>query len=228
MQKRDTQHLERRYHMVAWLTPILPTMIPLVTNNYKPAGAWCWIDTEETGMRFGLWYVPMLLLITAVGVTYWRVRRAVKKSLTSWQGSNRQEVEEDRSLLRQQVAPLMIYPVVYLGTSIFATINRIQNAIDPSHPVFVLYFLHALTSPAQGFINSLVYGLKGGFWKNCSFSGIKRAWHHRIAGSGIREYPIIVQDTYDPQDWTLSSDEEDESMAYAAPGHHHPDTSWEP
>lgn len=37
---------------------------------------------------------------------------------------------------------LVWYPAVLIAAWTFATINRIQNAIDPDHPVFGLFLLH--------------------------------------------------------------------------------------
>ncbi|CAN0539700.1 unnamed protein product, partial [Ectocarpus sp. 8 AP-2014] len=53
---------------------------------------------------------------------------------------------------------LVWYPAVLIASWTFATINRIQNAIDPDHPVFGLFLLHTSLVAFQGFFNSLVYG----------------------------------------------------------------------
>lgn len=37
---------------------------------------------------------------------------------------------------------LVWYPVVLVASWTFATINRIQNAVNPDHPVFALFLLH--------------------------------------------------------------------------------------
>ena len=36
---------------------------------------------------------------------------------------------------------------------------RIQNAVEPDHPVFALVLLQAITSPLVGAANAIVYGL---------------------------------------------------------------------
>jgi hypothetical protein len=51
-----------------------------------------------------------------------------------------------------------MYPAVYLAVSLFAIINRVQNASQPDHPVFALYLLHSLTSPTQG-LPALIMGV---------------------------------------------------------------------
>ena len=49
----------------------------------------------------------MLLLITGVVVVYIRIRQRVSKSLSSWQGTYRPEMQEDRDLLKKQAGPLL-------------------------------------------------------------------------------------------------------------------------
>jgi Na+/melibiose symporter-like transporter len=41
----------------------------------------------------------------------------------------------------------------------WGTINRIQNLAQPKKPIFALFMLHAIFTPLQGFINSVVYFL---------------------------------------------------------------------
>ncbi|EDQ87578.1 uncharacterized protein MONBRDRAFT_33227 [Monosiga brevicollis MX1] len=150
--KQDTTRLERWYHLLAWGFPVIPTAIPLLMGAYGPAGAWCWIKPEHVALRFGIWYCPMIILIVGVAVTYGIIRRQVKRSLTVWQGTYSPNLEEDRDILRRQVQPLLIYPAVYLLLSIFAIVNRVQNAVDTSHPIFVLYLMQSVTSPMQGWL----------------------------------------------------------------------------
>ncbi|CAB1116023.1 unnamed protein product [Ectocarpus sp. CCAP 1310/34] len=53
---------------------------------------------------------------------------------------------------------LVWYPAVLIASWTFATINRIQNAIDPDHPISGLFLLHTSLVAFQGFFNALVYG----------------------------------------------------------------------
>ena len=56
----------------------------------------------------------------------------------------------------------MIFPVWFQTFLIFVfnyVICRIQNAAKPGQPVFALVILHALTSPLQGLVNAVVYGM---------------------------------------------------------------------
>jgi hypothetical protein len=53
-----------------------------------------------------------------------------------------------------------VLPVVTEVTIIpFCSTFRIQNAINPHSPVFTLVLLHAISTPIQGAINAVVFGL---------------------------------------------------------------------
>ena len=41
-------------------------------------------------------------------------------------------------------------------------LHRIQNAVEPDHPVFALVLLQAITSPLVGAANAIAYGLDKG------------------------------------------------------------------
>lgn len=46
------------------------------------------------------------------------------------------------------VKRLVWYPIVLITAWTFATINRIQNAVDPDNPIFGLFLLHVSCSPS--------------------------------------------------------------------------------
>lgn len=46
------------------------------------------------------------------------------------------------------VKRLVWYPAVLIAAWTFATINRIQNAVDPDNSIFILYLLHVSDLPA--------------------------------------------------------------------------------
>jgi len=54
---------------------------------------------------------------------------------------------------------LAAYPIIFVIVWIPTFINRIQNAIDPMNPSYVLYFLTAVVLPLNGFLNAIVYGV---------------------------------------------------------------------
>jgi uncharacterized membrane protein YhaH (DUF805 family) len=63
----------------------------------------------------------------------------------------------DSSAFSTVVIRLSLYILAALVANFPALVNRIQNAVEPSHPVFVLFMFHAICNPLQGFCNAVVY-----------------------------------------------------------------------
>eukprot|EP00911_Craspedida_sp_UC1_P000204 UC1_evm1s154 len=210
----ETERYEHRYHMLGWGFPLLPALIPLFASAYGPAGAWCWIEGNDA-MRFALWYVPLFTLIFGLGIVYTLITLRVNRNAKRWQGTYNPEVEEEKRQMKKAVQPLRFYPLVYLLCSIFGLVNRIQNAASPGTPIFALYLLHSLTAPMQGLLNALVYATSGGFWRQCTPSGIKRAAaKHGDGGGDTKEYPMAPDGDELVPDYGESSDEEIAGGAY--------------
>ncbi|EGD79688.1 hypothetical protein PTSG_10672 [Salpingoeca rosetta] len=180
-----------RYHAVVWGLALVPAIVPLCTRGYAPAGAWCWIEQSQTALRFALWYVPMLLLLAVIGVSYVLMYRRLRSRQFSLRG---EAIQEEDDSYRDNIATLKWYPVVYVVVSVFSVINRIQNAVHPSHPVYALYLLHSLSSPLQGLFNAAVYATSVASLRSTSFQSIKQALSHRLASPEMQEYTVHQPD----------------------------------
>ena len=66
------------------------------------------------------------------------------------------------------------YIIVYFITVIPGLVNRVQEAIDP-RSVFILFFIETCFTSSQGWLNSLVYGVRESVRKEftCCFSDEK-------------------------------------------------------
>ncbi|XP_065840851.1 cyclic AMP receptor-like protein A [Oscarella lobularis] len=160
---RKTNHLEGVYHVVCWAFPLLMACIPFSQGNtYGPAGVWCWISEGYDHMRFGVWYGPLFAILFIMISVYIYIIIVINKRAKMWTGTYDPEAERRKALLKEDVKPLRIYPFVYLALNVFPLINRIQNAAskgDKDNPIFALALLHALSSPLQGALNAIVFGL---------------------------------------------------------------------
>lgn len=85
------------------------------------------------------------------------------------------QMEEEKKFLKKQVAPIRYYPLVYLVLEIAPVLNRLQNAADPTDPVFALYLMQSLSSPLVGFANAIVYAMNSGLRDAIKVSTFKRA-----------------------------------------------------
>eukprot|EP01147_Barroeca_monosierra_P007733 gene7733-7731_t len=212
IQGRDTARYERGYHLIVWGLPLIPAVIPLAFQAYAPAGAWCWIVETQVLMRFVLWYIPMLILLIGIGISYAMMYRRLRYDTMIFKGSHENAVQEEFESHEENIRTLRWYPVVYVVLAIFSIINRIQNAVHPSRPIFALYLLHSFSSPLQGVFNAFVYLTNVATWTSCNFRSIKKALFHRLSSPEMEEYTVQSSKTSREDDAELletsSSDDE--------------------
>ncbi|KAJ8364786.1 hypothetical protein SKAU_G00136170 [Synaphobranchus kaupii] len=74
---------------MAWRggVPLLMSCLPLFGGYYGPAGAWCWITDSHVAWRFGIWYVPLFILIFLMICCYARIIYVANKRMQSWFGN---------------------------------------------------------------------------------------------------------------------------------------------
>lgn len=63
------------------------------------------------------------------------------------------------------------YPSILVFCHTFATINRIQNWVEPHHPSFALFVLHTISQSLTGALNCVAYGLN---------SAVRSAWFEKF------------------------------------------------
>ena len=158
VQMKQTVQYEKIYHIVSWGIPLITTISLLSVDAYGQAGTWCWI-VDKDGLRFGLWYGPLIFVIFTLFIIYPYIIWTVYKLGKSAKLGNLDEIKNRRMTYKESdVKPLIAYPIVYLLVVIFSLINRIQNAVS-GDPIFGIVVLHALFSPSQSAMNAIVYAL---------------------------------------------------------------------
>ena len=138
---------EHWYHVGCWGFPLLTLLIATFTNSCGDAGNWCWIVKDRELERMLLYYVPLLCIMLYNITMYGMIRRRL--------GQLAQGADSIKQALNRR---LTMYILVFIFIRIWAVINRFQNLVNPDSPVFVLYLLHSIFSPLQGFCNAFVYG----------------------------------------------------------------------
>ncbi|XP_072032445.1 uncharacterized protein [Amphiura filiformis] len=212
----STEKYEIMYHCVGWGIPLFVSALPFIGDHYGPAGAWCWITDEYmdgTEWRFSIWYGPLFIIIFLMFICYIYVLFTLKKMIGVYQGTQEpqpQHAERDRRLIRKEIRPLAAYPCIYLVLSIFALINRIQNAVAPDDPIFALVILQAITSPMVGAINAIVYGLDRTTRKKLNRRSVKKAFNKK------REHSSDVIQEYNPAQKPTTSNNESNNDAHVA------------
>jgi len=186
--KASTEQHETKYHVVCWGVGFVVALIPLFFDAYDHGGLWCWIGKRHTTLRFVLWYGPLLLAIVVLLIGNAYVLRKVRLAKKSWQGTYHPSIEKEKEWMHNQIQSIKYYPLLYLVVSIFPMINRIQNALDPLHPIVALYVLQAIFAPAQGLFFAMYFVVGKEVWEHCSLVGIRRSF--LIRGTHIAEYDM--------------------------------------
>ncbi|GMH99045.1 hypothetical protein TrVE_jg9166 [Triparma verrucosa] len=186
--QRTSSHLIKYYHVFCFGVPFVSMFLPLLTNSYGDSGAWCWISTptdesetdkqlmESPGnlWRLTLFYLPLWLAIIFNSTVYLIVTKTLSRVAST-------QASDQRPKYLKMIRRLRLYPLILVFCWLGATINRIQNVIDPSHPWYSLYLFQVATRSLQGTLNALVYGFNNhviGEWlsiipNGCSWSASK-------------------------------------------------------
>lgn len=166
----DQARLMRRFHGYVWGASLVGMLLPFTTNSYGSTGSWCWIKTTEqsefdlgTMWRYLVLYVPLWLAIAFNIIVYVKIIGVIRRFSAGVHGDLDSEEtigpsHEQQMRMRKFVRRLMWYPAVLILSWMFATVNRVQNAVRPDKPVFALFLLHACLVRLQGFFNAVVYG----------------------------------------------------------------------
>eukprot|EP00271_Cylindrocystis_brebissonii_P006505 TRINITY_DN19282_c0_g1_i1.p1 TRINITY_DN19282_c0_g1~~TRINITY_DN19282_c0_g1_i1.p1 ORF type:complete len:328 (-),score=66.66 TRINITY_DN19282_c0_g1_i1:751-1734(-) len=162
--KTDVDKLGKWFHLYAWGTSLVMTIIPSVAQDFGPAGAWCWVQNETLAgkvLRFVTFYVPLWAAILFNGAVYFQVIRMLSNA--SRMAANINETQRtsnnpSTTKVSSAINRWGYYPLILIGSWAFGTINRIHNFVQPHHPVFILYVLQIATSALMGLFNSIAYG----------------------------------------------------------------------
>jgi hypothetical protein len=161
--EHDVLRLEPAFHLVAWLYPVVTSFIALGFGMYGPAGPWCWITTSFDWARWAFFYVGLWTIMIYTTIVMIVIAKKVQESdrrtraNLSLGGGTGNAKSRRYSKTREVSLQAIFYVLSFLLTWVFGTANRIQNAIDPTCPIFALVWLHSLFVPLQGFFNFLVY-----------------------------------------------------------------------
>ena len=155
--RKSNVYLEIFYICVGIAVPIFFSVFPFIDSSYGPAGTWCWINNKRPAgkiLRFAIWYVPLWVTIFLIFCIYLIIIIKMVCEIRKWYD---RKDEKRQKLIKKEIKPLIRYPLYFLVINIFPIINRIQNAVRPDHPVFILYFFHAISTALLGLGFTLLF-----------------------------------------------------------------------
>ncbi|CAN0391851.1 unnamed protein product, partial [Laminaria digitata] len=150
----EQKSLMRKFHLAVWGSALFGMLLPLTTDSYGSTGSWCWIEADPradvdygTMWRYLVLYCPLWAAIIFNIIVYVRIVGVIRRFSTdidggAADGSTIGPSAEQQLRMTKFVKRLVWYPAVLIVSWTFATINRVQNAAHPDHPIFGLFLLH--------------------------------------------------------------------------------------
>lgn len=171
---------EVAYHIVNWIAPAISVFIILAFNGFGDAGIWCWIKVEKSGLRWGLFYGPLIAIIFVIAFMYLSIYYELR-SMSLRLSRRREEIIDQRlssellssnsddsdakplaavdSRISQAQMNMSLYLLAFLIIRFPSILNRLFDLFHHTNSSLyvIIAFLHALCSPLQGFINGLLF-----------------------------------------------------------------------
>ena len=199
---KDTKKLEPLYGLMIFLFPILLGLFPFIKSSYGLSGAWCWIRIEDRRtcehfllgeyFIFALWFVPLYITLGVLVVMYVIILvKLIWKnySMKKWHREVTAETQHLLGVNRRTSMSLIAYPLLYFFLGIFPLMNRIQNGIDPEHPVLALWYMAALAFPLTGGLIGIAYALDVETRQRLTWVQIRAAFRQWKEKDSV-EYPV--------------------------------------
>lgn len=197
--RRRTNRLELLYIILPWTLPFTYIWIALWKRGYGTVGPFCGIrflnnDCSRFApgywLLFGTWFLPLytslgliFVMFVIVGLRMWRDAR-------KWQGKYDPKTMQKKAMMKNEIRPIIWYPIVYMALNMFSLISAIYNAAHPNNPQIALWFLQALISPVRGAFIAVVYALDKETRTHLKWIKIRAAFLDFFHTNRVREYSI--------------------------------------
>ena len=109
-----------------------------------------------------------------------------------WTGRFDPQAEKARQKTRQQIIPLISYPLIFFLFNIPIFINRIQGLADPDNPEPALWLVSAATFPLEGAIIAMAFSLDPSTRRRMTLANFRAAIREFGKRKTVSEYPMEV------------------------------------
>eukprot|EP01138_Halocafeteria_seosinensis_P013180 gb/GECG01013461.1/.p1 GENE.gb/GECG01013461.1/~~gb/GECG01013461.1/.p1 ORF type:complete len:375 (+),score=13.63 gb/GECG01013461.1/:1-1125(+) len=175
------------YHAIGWFSPIPCVAALFIAMNIMNEGIWCWVGILSVNgisplPQMVLWFVVMILNVCVVVA----VRNTL---LADSNGKSRESAKQAKKF----ILTLMAYTTTFLVAFLAILIHEMGIGYVHNGPVYgrpKIRYAAAITAPAQGFLNAIIFVLtnsRAREWLFCSTSSRKSSVEEEALGS-YREF----------------------------------------
>ena len=152
---------EAVYVISSILIPLPIACVPLITNTYGQAGAWCWIKATDsnceplrTGMieQFALWYGPIVVLTVVDVLAVIRIAHILCKRAWKYDREFHDPLlpKQNHRAALKEVLPLIAYPIAFHVAILIALADRIYTVVK--NESFDLGLAHTIVTSSWGWL----------------------------------------------------------------------------
>ena len=203
MFRRNIAKFEPAYYVATYSLPLLWFWVPIWLKAYGTTGGWCGIKSLDTNcqsfqpgyyIQFGIWFAPLYISTGIIIIMLIAVAIKFLRNIRQWKGRYNPVADAAREALKNEIRPLIIYPILYLLLNTFSFVSQIYRAINPHSPSTVLPYLRVLTSPFRGAFIAVVFALDKDTRSKLSLAHFKsacRVWLGRYELAHVMESTTI-------------------------------------
>jgi len=143
---RDAESLEKIYHLVSWLVPLVVVVIVVSFKSYAANKGYCYIYGQVP--IFLSFFLPGLIIVSSNGVIFFFIAREIHETLSSAPTADKKEKSKE----------YRVYFSIFVSLGLSWFIGFLLPFLpDNSDTEIIFLVLFSVLSPPQGFLIFLSY-----------------------------------------------------------------------
>jgi len=143
---RDAESLERIYHMISWITPMIIIVFVAAFHSYNNVGGYCYmVSTLSIFLGF---FLPGLIIVSANAVIFGFIAREIHDTLKSAPKADKKEKSKE----------VRVYFSIFASIGLSWIFGFVMTFLDSEPTLEVIFLvLYEITTPLQGFFIFISY-----------------------------------------------------------------------
>jgi len=143
---RDAESLERVYHIISWIAPLIIVVFIASFHSYNNAGGYCYmVYTYPIFLGF---FLPGLIIVSANAVIFGFIAREIHDTLKSAPKADKKEKSKE----------VRVYFSIFASIGLSWIFGFIMTFLDDQETLKIIFLvLFEITTPLQGFLIFVSY-----------------------------------------------------------------------